>query len=130
MAAFFAVFVSLLLVAGAYAEQSHAANRSNRAHHQGAKTHGRARGRPSHDAARPGAEVRLRPALIRKLQGNLVAGGYLDGKPDGRLTPRTRTALARFQREYHLRATGKLDQPTAEALLGKEVLANAQASRR
>jgi peptidoglycan hydrolase-like protein with peptidoglycan-binding domain len=40
------------------------------------------------------------------------------------LSRRTRRALERFQREYHLEVTGKLDRPTAEALLGHDTIAS------
>jgi peptidoglycan hydrolase-like protein with peptidoglycan-binding domain len=67
-------------------------------------------------------EVVLSPALLKQLQRNLVDGGYLRGTADGRLTPRTRRALAEFQREYHLTGTGALDRATAEALLGRDAI--------
>jgi peptidoglycan hydrolase-like protein with peptidoglycan-binding domain len=67
-------------------------------------------------------EVVLSPALLRQLQRNLADAGYLRGTADGRLTPRTRRALAAFQRDYHLVGTGSLDRATAEALLGRDTL--------
>ena len=67
-------------------------------------------------------DVALSPSLLRQLQRNLVEGGYLHGPSDGRLGPRTRHALAEFQREYHLRPTGTLDRATADALLGRDVV--------
>jgi peptidoglycan hydrolase-like protein with peptidoglycan-binding domain len=67
-------------------------------------------------------EVVLSPALLRQLQRNLIDGGYLEGTADGRLTQRTRRALAVFQREYHMVGTGALDRATAEALLGHDVV--------
>jgi hypothetical protein len=71
-------------------------------------------------------EIALSPAHLRQLQRNLVDGGYYNGAVDGRLTPRTRHALADFQAEYHLRRTGHLDQRTAEALLGRDVVASSK----
>jgi peptidoglycan hydrolase-like protein with peptidoglycan-binding domain len=68
-------------------------------------------------------ELVLSPMMMRQLQHNLVDGGYLPRHDvDGRLTPRTRRALAEFQDEYHLRRTGKLDRATAEALLGHDTV--------
>ncbi|MCU1277402.1 MAG: putative peptidoglycan binding domain [bacterium] len=67
-------------------------------------------------------ELVLSPALLKQLQRNLADGGYLRGTIDGRLTPRTRKALAEFQREYHLVGTGALDRATAEALLGRDAI--------
>jgi peptidoglycan hydrolase-like protein with peptidoglycan-binding domain len=80
-----------------------------------------------HHSARPKRVVRrndvaLSPLLLRRLQRNLVEGGYFRGPSDGRLGPRTRRALAEFQREYHLRPTGTLDRATADALLGRDVV--------
>jgi Putative peptidoglycan binding domain len=74
--------------------------------------------------ARFGDEVILSPMLLKRLQTNLVDGGYLHGTCDGRLTPRTRRALALFQLEYHMQPTGRLDRATADALLGREVIAS------
>ena len=69
-------------------------------------------------------ELVLSPNLLRKLQSNLIDGGYLTGTIDGRLTRRTRRALAEFQREYHLPGTGALDRTTAEALLGHDEISS------
>jgi hypothetical protein len=67
-------------------------------------------------------ELALSPALLETLQRNLAAGGYYGGAIDGRLTTRTRAALADFQREYHLRPSGHLDRATATALLGRDTV--------
>ncbi|MCA1617038.1 MAG: peptidoglycan-binding protein, partial [Acidobacteria bacterium] len=66
----------------------------------------------------------LSPAMLRDVQRNLVDGGYYRGAVDGRLTAATRHALADFQQEYHIRATGHLDRATAEALLGRDTVAS------
>ncbi len=76
-------------------------------------------------AASQDDELVLSPALLKQLQRNLVDGGYLRGTCDGRLTARTRRALAEFQREYHMVGTGALDRATAEALLGHDAIGNA-----
>ncbi len=70
-------------------------------------------------------EVPLTPALIKKIQLHLIDGGDLDGTVDGRLTTRTRQALALFQTEYHLRVSGTVDRATANALLGPEEISAA-----
>jgi peptidoglycan hydrolase-like protein with peptidoglycan-binding domain len=59
---------------------------------------------------------------MRQLQHNLDDAGYLQGTIDGRLTARTRRALAEFQRDYHMPGTGALDRATAEALLGRDAI--------
>jgi hypothetical protein len=69
-------------------------------------------------------EISLSPSLMRRLQANLVEGGYLSGTNDGRLGPRTRRALRDFQREYHLSVSGLLDRATAEALLGRDEISS------
>jgi peptidoglycan hydrolase-like protein with peptidoglycan-binding domain len=86
------------------------------------RTKTRARRRTVPTLAEQSDEIVLSPNLLRKLQSNLVDGGYLTGTIDGRLTPRTRRALAEFQREYHMPGTGALDRATAEALLGHELI--------
>ena len=70
-------------------------------------------------------ELVLAPVLLRQLQHNLADAGYYDGTFDGRLTARTRRALADFQRDYHLRADGHLDRATADALLGRDAVMRA-----
>jgi hypothetical protein len=94
-----------------------------------AAKHERHRARIRHRPARTTAplasqsdELVLSTPQLQQLQRNLVDGGYLRGTADGRMTPRTRKALAEFQREYHLVGTGALDRATAEALLGRDAL--------
>src|SRR5689334_8991845 len=86
------------------------------------RTRTRTRRRPPATLAEQSDEIILSPNLLRKLQANLVDGGYLTGTLDGRLTRRTRRALAEFQREYHMPGTGALDRATAEALLGHDLI--------
>jgi peptidoglycan hydrolase-like protein with peptidoglycan-binding domain len=71
----------------------------------------------------PRDQVHLTQPLLKQLQAHLVGGGYLRGTIDGRLSPRTRHAIAEFQREYHMAPTGTLDVLTADALLGHEQIA-------
>ena len=86
----------------------------------------RARARPRLRSTSPfeGSEdeLVLSKPLMKQLQRNLVDGGYLAGRVDGRLDARTRRALADFQREYHLHRTGTIDRATAEALLGRDIV--------
>jgi S1-C subfamily serine protease len=49
-------------------------------------------------------------------QRALEALGYDPGPADGVLGPRTRSAIAAFQRDNGLQATGVIDRPTADAL--------------
>ncbi|HZS37411.1 MAG TPA: peptidoglycan-binding domain-containing protein [Polyangia bacterium] len=112
------------------------AARHKHAHHKTRAHRARTRARPTvaparaHDATYLAKdELELSPTLMRKLQSNLIDGGYLRGTIDGRLTARTRRALVGFQREYHLAPTGRLDRATADALLGTEVIGAYMATR-
>ena len=95
-----------------------AARHAVRHHHARA----RARQRARHvEEIRADDELVLAPTLMKQLQHNLADGGYYAGPFDGRLSSRTRAALADFQREYHLRShAGALDHATADALLGRD----------
>ena len=75
-------------------------------------------------------ELVLSPALLKQLQRNLVDGGYLRGTVDGRLGPGTRRALVEFQSEYRLARTGRIDRPTAEALLGRDAVSGTPEKKR
>jgi hypothetical protein len=110
----------LFLVAGDASAQHHGATSARlvRCKHKSA----RHRVSNTHLLAEHCDEVVLSPNLMRELQRRLVDAGYLYGTVDGRLTMRTRRALAEFQRDYHMAGTGALDRWTAEALLGHERL--------
>ena len=56
-----------------------------------------------------GKEVKRAQAMLNRL-------GYDVGKPDGQAGPRTRTAVAAFQRTWSLPPTGRLDRATLNAL--------------
>jgi N-acetyl-anhydromuramyl-L-alanine amidase AmpD len=94
-----------------------AALHARKKHHRARRTIRTAAPKRSYDD-----EMALAPAELRQLQRNLIAGGYLEGPIDGKLTKQTRRALTEFQREYHLRASGALDRRTVVALLGREVV--------
>jgi peptidoglycan hydrolase-like protein with peptidoglycan-binding domain len=53
---------------------------------------------------------------IRKLQEALKAKGEDPGSTDGFMIRKTRAALKAFQKANGLKASGKLDEPTAEKL--------------
>jgi len=53
---------------------------------------------------------------IRKLQEALKAEGEAPGSTDGFMIRKTRAALKAFQKANGLKASGKLDEPTAEKL--------------
>jgi peptidoglycan hydrolase-like protein with peptidoglycan-binding domain len=63
--------------------------------------------------ARP---AHLSPRDIRHLQRRLRAEGLYHGRVDGLMGPRTRWAIAQFQRRYGLPQTGRLDPRTMRAL--------------
>jgi hypothetical protein len=54
---------------------------------------------------------------ISALQARLKNLGYQPGRVDGRLGPRTRAALRRFQGDNNLEVTGEADDATTKALL-------------
>ena len=56
------------------------------------------------------------PIDLQMAQLLLNKRGYKAGPIDGKLGPRTRQALRRFQRDHGLTATGKLDRDTMDAL--------------
>jgi localization factor PodJL len=56
------------------------------------------------------------PDLVRQVQDLLAARGYDVGTPDGRFGPRTRSAVAAFQEEMGLPATGEIDAGVVIAL--------------
>jgi carboxyl-terminal processing protease len=53
---------------------------------------------------------------IKKLQEALKAEGEDPGSTDGIIEKKTRAALNAFQKANGLKASGKLDEPTAEKL--------------
>jgi peptidoglycan hydrolase-like protein with peptidoglycan-binding domain len=58
----------------------------------------------------------LQPEQIRVVQRTLQDYGYQDAAPTGRWDEGTRSALRAFQADNQLRATGTLDDATAQAL--------------
>ncbi len=118
----------LFAVGGAGRADEHAAPGAKAAARTAKKSKRRRARRPPppHPSATPMAaqrdELVLSPSLMRQLQHNLVDAGYLDGTIDGRMSRRTRRALAEFQRDYHMVGTGTLDRATADALLGRDVI--------
>jgi hypothetical protein len=61
-----------------------------------------------------GGEYAYHPAVLQEALANL---GYYKGKINGKLTPETRRALARYQRDKGYPATGRLTEEQAEYLL-------------
>ena len=64
----------------------------------------------------------------RVCQQLLIDLGYLTGKADGIIGPRSTAALEEFQRDFQLKVTGELDADTEAALLDlTETVENAEA---
>lgn len=63
-----------------------------------------------------GAEKAAPPMSLRDAQGRLNELGFDVGTPDGRMGPRTRSQLSRFQQSRGIPTTGNLDQPTIDEL--------------
>ncbi len=55
-------------------------------------------------------------SLPEAVQRQLVKRGYYKGAVDGQFGPASRSALARFQTKQGLKETGRIDEPTLEAL--------------
>ncbi len=116
-------FALLLAASLVFTARADAHSRSHAHSHSRITRHHRGRVRVRTPRPRSRDELELSPSLLEQLQAHLRDGGYLRGRADGRLTPRTRRALIDFQREYHLRPTGALDRATADALLGRDTIA-------
>ncbi|HET8546884.1 MAG TPA: peptidoglycan-binding domain-containing protein [Bryobacteraceae bacterium] len=56
---------------------------------------------------------------LKTAQGLLNKRGYKVGAPDGKMGPRTRQGLRRFQTEQRIPVTGNLDRETIERLMTK-----------
>ncbi len=50
--------------------------------------------------------------ILRRMQQQLIAGGYLSGTPDGSFGPKTQAAIEAYQAKANLEKTGLPDQPT------------------
>ena len=61
-------------------------------------------------------------ATAKDVQQRLIDYGYLQGTADGTIGPRSIAALKLFQKIAGLRATGKADQETLEALFSDEAI--------
>ncbi len=61
-------------------------------------------------------KVHLTPSVIRAAQQKLDDAGYKSGTPDGRLGPKTRAAIRKYQQDQNLAATGTLDESTLSKL--------------
>ena len=55
-------------------------------------------------------------SLPEAVQRQLAKRGYYKGTVDGQFGPASRSALSRFQKKQGLKETGKIDEPTLEAL--------------
>lgn len=69
--------------------------------------------RPGHAAP---AQAEVEPTSVAAAQRALAAIGYNPGSADGVMGPRTRQAIAAFQRDNGLPVTGEPDRPTMAAL--------------
>ncbi len=56
------------------------------------------------------------PSLPSAVQRQLAKRGYYRGKVDGEFGPASREALSRFQKSQDIKASGKIDEETLEAL--------------
>jgi peptidoglycan hydrolase-like protein with peptidoglycan-binding domain len=61
-------------------------------------------------------KVRLDQDIIQAAQTKLNDEGYKLGTPDGKLGPRTRAAVRKYQQDKNLQVTGQLDESTLSHL--------------
>jgi Caspase domain/Putative peptidoglycan binding domain len=71
---------------------------------------------PVDPAAVAEAALALELVEIRRVQGQLGQLGYAVGRPDGVIGPRTRSAIAAFQKRQGLAGTGFLNEATLDQL--------------
>lgn len=72
---------------------------------------------PNSNEVQPAPEkIRITPDIVRAAQQKLDDNGYKVGTPDGRIGPRTRAAVRKFQADNNLEKTGKLDESTLSHL--------------
>ena len=55
-------------------------------------------------------------SLPEAVQRQLAKKGYYKGSIDGQFGPASRSALSRFQGEHNIKETGRIDEPTLDAL--------------
>lgn len=81
-------------------------------------------------AARPGTPPQPAPRYVREAQRALRDLGYEPGPVDGVVGPRTREALAKYQRSEKIAVTGRLDPETMVRLdIQKRVFAEHSRAR-
>jgi hypothetical protein len=73
-------------------------------------------GTPYFNYSGPGYVVPSGGSVVASVQNALDQMGYNAGPPDGAMGPQTENALARFQNDHGLPATGQIDNPTLQAL--------------
>lgn len=61
-------------------------------------------------------KIHLTPTVIRAAQQKLDDAGYKSGTPDGKLGPKTRAAIRKYQQDQNLALTGTLDESTLSKL--------------
>jgi peptidoglycan hydrolase-like protein with peptidoglycan-binding domain len=61
-------------------------------------------------------KVRVNDSIIQSAQTKLNDEGYKIGTPDGKLGPKTRAAIRKYQQDKNLKVTGKLDESTLSHL--------------
>ena len=68
-------------------------------------------------AAAPATEkIHVTPGVIRAAQQKLNDAGYQSGTTDGRLGPKTRAAIQKYQQDQGLKVNGTLDESTLSKL--------------
>ncbi len=61
-------------------------------------------------------KVHVTPSVVRAAQQKLDDAGYQSGTPDGKMGPKTRAAIRKYQQDQNLAVTGSLDESTLSKL--------------
>jgi len=87
----------------------------NKAHHVSKKHKSSKHKSSKHKAAKSSGDARVREA-----QEHLINLGYLKDKADGKLGPKTKAAIKKFQKEHKLKPDGKLGRQTYDAIIAAD----------
>jgi peptidoglycan hydrolase-like protein with peptidoglycan-binding domain len=61
-------------------------------------------------------KIEVTPSVVREAQQKLNDAGYRAGNADGKIGPKTRSAIRKYQRDQSLAETGSLDESTLSHL--------------
>src|SRR4051812_4854940 len=86
------------------------------AHAHGTSGSGASAKSSQHSSSGQSASAAMDDESIRHAQEQLSSKGFYTSKVDGKVGPKTRSAIRQFQEQHDLPPTGQLDQQTMSAL--------------